>query len=122
MALSWSRRSCIQIACTAARRRITCATMSLCIARKSSASSCSFASAPFAVAHVAAQQISVAGISSLPAGRRSRKVQAVAQLELAHLAVAVLATTLRSRASVIASKHDLGLRRARRRRASSCSR
>ena len=34
-----------QIACTAARRRITCATMSLCIARKSSVSSCSFASA-----------------------------------------------------------------------------
>src|SRR6185369_8771205 len=34
-----------QSACTAARRRITCATMSLCMVRKSSASSCSFASA-----------------------------------------------------------------------------
>ena len=34
-----------QTACTAASRRITCATMSLCMVRKSSASSCSLASA-----------------------------------------------------------------------------
>ena len=72
---------------TAASRRISCCTRSVCMSRYSRLSSASLASTADSLKLMSrCCSSSVSGISSVPCGVRRRKLQRGAQLELAHLA------------------------------------